>query len=137
MPTSTYALTAAKQLVESWPHAQPPGPKVYAAAIAATLAKYPVAVVAECCDPRGGLALDREFPPTVKAVADWCDARLQHYELLSRWKPKDEKAEREFSDEERAMARRFLADLAAELKSRNGMPVASALTGQPQREAAE
>lgn len=136
MPTSTYALTAAKQLVGSWPHAQPPEPKVYAASIAATLAKYPVAIVAECADPRTGLALEREFPPTVKAVADWCEARLQHYEQLARWQPKEEKAEREFTDEERALAKRFLAELAAELKSRNGIPIASALTARP-AEAAE
>lgn len=118
-PSSTSALRAAKQLVGCFPHARPPEPETYAGAIGATLAKYPAAIVEECVDPRRGLALEREFPPTVKSVADWCDARLAHYDALARYEARPRAPEREFSDDDRALGRQFLADLAAELESRD------------------
>lgn len=114
-PSSTYALRAAKQLVGSFPHARPPEPETYAAAISATLAQYPQGVVDDCVDPRIGLARDREFPPTVKAVVDWCDARVAHYQALAKYEARDDQPEREFTDEDRAIGRKFLADLGAEL----------------------
>lgn len=117
-PSSTYALKAAKQLVGCFPHARPPEPETYAGAIGATLAKYPAAIVDECVDPRRGLALEREFPPTVKSVADWCEARLAHYQALAKYEAREAKPEREFSDDDRALAKQFLAALAAELKNR-------------------
>jgi hypothetical protein len=135
--SASSALKAAKQLVGSFPHARPPEPETYAAAIGATLAAYPPAVVNECVDPRIGLARKREFPPTVASVVEWCDARLSYYQALARYEAREVKPEREFSDADRALAKRFLADLAAELRARNpGSPVASMLV-QPQREAAE
>ncbi len=126
-PSSTTALKAAKQLVGCFPHARPPEPETYAAAIGATLAKYPAAIVEECVDPRAGLALEREFPPTVKSVADWCDARVAHYDALAKYEARPQVQEREFTEEDRVKARQFLADLAVELEARQpprrtGMP---------------
>lgn len=124
------ALKAAKQLVGCFPHARPPEPETYAAALGATLAQYPPAIVAECVDPRVGLARTREFPPTVAAIVEWCDARLRYYESLSKYQAREQKPEPVFTDEDRARAKRFLADLAAELKERNTV---AALVGEPRR----
>src|SRR5476651_1768502 len=74
------AAKSAKQLMGQWPHAKPADPEVYAASIAATLAGYPLGVVQECCDPRIGLAREREFPPTVAVIVAWCDKRLKFHE---------------------------------------------------------
>jgi hypothetical protein len=117
--TQTYSLKAAKQLIGSFPHARPPEPETYAAAISATLAQYPQGVVADCVDPRVGLARDREFPPTVKAVVDWCDARVAYYETIAKYQARETATpEREFTEEDRALGIRFLANLAEELKAR-------------------
>lgn len=130
--SASSALKAAKQLVGSFPHARPPEPETYAAAIGATLAQYPPRIVNECVDPRVGLARKREFPPTVASIIEWCDARLAHYEALAKYEAREKPPEREFTDDDRALARKFLADLADELKGRNGRLVAGAF-----KEAAE
>ncbi len=82
------AVNAAESLIGQWPHAKPPDPKRYSAALAATLASYPRAIVEECCDPRCGLALKREFPPTVAAVVEWCDRRLEFHKAVAGYKGK-------------------------------------------------
>lgn len=116
----TQALKAAKQLVGCFPHARPPEPETYAAALGATLAQYPEGVVRDCVDPRIGLARKREFPPTVASVVDWCDTRLAYYQTIAKWEGRTpEPPEREFTDDDRALARQFLADLAVEIKNRN------------------
>jgi hypothetical protein len=79
------ALKQAKRLIQSWPHANPPDPGGYAQAIAETLAQYPRGLVEECCDPRTGLARNREFPPTVAAIVEWCDKRLAYHRGMVRW----------------------------------------------------
>lgn len=137
-PTSaSSALKAAKQLVGCFPHARPPEPETYAAALGATLAQYPQAIVDECVDPRRGLARKLTFPPTVKDIVDWCDQRVRHFETLATYQPREIAPQREFTDEDRALAKRFLADLAAELKARNPRsPLAAVLAPQP-AEAAE
>ena len=77
------ALKAAKQLVGCYPHAKPPDPEIYAGALAAVLAQYPLGLVEECCDPRCGLARKREFPPTVACVVEWCDSRLKYHQTMA------------------------------------------------------
>lgn len=128
--TPSYALRAGKRLVGLFPHARPPEPETYAAGIGATLARYPLGIVDECVDPERGHARDREFPPTIKSVSDWCDARLAYYQAISKFEGREgPPGEREYTDEERALAKKFLADLAAELRSRNpDSPVASMLS---------
>lgn len=135
--SASSALKAAKQLVGSWPHSRPPEPEIYAAALGATLAQYPPRIVNECVDPRAGLARKREFPPTVASIVEWCDARLAYYEALAKYEAREKPPEREFSDEDRVIARKFLADLADELKVRNGMPIATALRQHQPAGAAE
>lgn len=76
------ALSLAEQMVGCWPHAKPPDPKTYMAAISATLAGYPLKVAQECADPRVGLARKREFPPTVAAIVAWCDERHEFYQSV-------------------------------------------------------
>src|SRR6266516_951033 len=96
------AIRAAKQLVGGVPHAKPPDPEVYAGAIAAVLAQYPLGVVKECVDPRTGLARNREFPPTVYSVVVWCDERLaRHQKFASYISPPDIQLEVDYSDEHR------------------------------------
>lgn len=73
------AIKAASRLVKQWPHANPPSLEIWLTALAAALADYPAAVVAECIDPRMGLARVREFPPTVASIVMWCEARMAQY----------------------------------------------------------
>lgn len=119
--TPQAALKAAKQLVGCFPHARPPDPEIYAAAIGATLAGYPPRVVSDCVDPRIGLARKREFPPTVASVVEWCDARLSYYQTLARYEAREKQPERVFTDAEREAGRKFLADLAASIGSEGGV----------------
>lgn len=79
------ALALAEKLIGCWPHARPPDPKTYSAAVSATLAGYPLKVAQECADPRVGLAREREFPPTVAALVAWCDKRLAFYEAVAKY----------------------------------------------------
>jgi hypothetical protein len=81
------ALKAAKTLVRQWPHARPPDADAWQIAIGAKLSTYPPMIVEECCDPRTGLATVREFPPTVQAVTDWCDHRLQYHRNWANYRP--------------------------------------------------
>lgn len=81
------ALEAAQRLIGQWPHARPADPETYAAALGAVLAGYPLGVVMECSDPRVGLARSREFPPTVAAVVEWCDARLTYHRNWAAYVP--------------------------------------------------
>ncbi len=87
-------------------------------------------IIDECCNPRTGMARKREFPPTVASVVEWCDDRLEYYQVLAAYEAKAREADREFTDEDRARAKQFLRDLAAELKARNpASPFAGALCG--------
>jgi hypothetical protein len=79
------ALALAEKLIGCWPHAKPPDPKTYSAAMSATLAGYPLKVAQECCDPRIGLAREREFPPTVAALVAWCDKRHEFYQSVAKY----------------------------------------------------
>lgn len=96
------ALRAGKRLLGQWPHAKPPDPDGFAAAIGAVLAQYPAGLVEECCDPRHGLARSREFPPTVAAVVEWLDKRLAHHRAMAKYRPPAPKpVEQQYSDEHR------------------------------------
>lgn len=101
------AIKAARQLAGSWPHARPPDPDGFAAALAAALASYPLGVVQECADPRVGLARTREFPPTVAAIVEWCDRRVAYHRGMVKWGHRIE-PERKFSEaHERSMLKRL------------------------------
>jgi hypothetical protein len=106
------ALKAAKQLVGCWPHARPPEPETYAAALASVLAQYPLGLVQECVDPRTGLARGREFPPTVAAVVEWCDVRLNWHKALADFRLRASKQNgKTFTDVERAKGHAALIGL--------------------------
>jgi hypothetical protein len=91
-----------KRLLGAWPHANPPDPQAYAASLAAVLAAYPLGLVQECCDPRTGLARVREFPPTVAALVEWLDKRLQWHQTVAQYKGAGApRIEQKFSDEHR------------------------------------
>lgn len=81
------ALEKARDLIGQWPHARPPDPDQWVKSIASVLAQFPPALVDECCDPRRGLAKVREFPPTVAAVFEWCEARMQWYQAVASYIP--------------------------------------------------
>src|SRR5262249_24842103 len=72
-----------------------------AAALAATLKDYPAGIVRECCDPRSGLAREREFPPTVAAIVEWCDRRLAWRQSVASYVARPQLPAREFTYEER------------------------------------
>ncbi len=95
------ALRAARQLLGQWPHAKPADPETYAASLGAVLAQYPLGVVQECVDPRVGLAREREFPPTVACLVEWCDKRLKYHTAMASYVPLPVRKEQEFSDEHR------------------------------------
>lgn len=108
----TAALKAAKQLVGCYPHARPPDPEVYAGALAAVLAQYPLGLVDECCDPRRGLAREREFPPTVASIVDWCENRLKYHQTLANFNGMPAKRiEVDYSPEHRATMLQRLSKL--------------------------
>lgn len=69
----------------AWPHAAPPNPAGWAASLGAVLEQYPLGLVEECCDVRTGLAREREFPPTPKAVIDFCERRLKFHRGMVKW----------------------------------------------------
>lgn len=106
------AAKAAKTLIGQWPHARPPNPEAYAAAITATLGAYPRGLVDECCDPVHGLARAREFPPTVAAIVEWCERRLAFHVSVANWQPRLERpAEPEYSDDHCAEMRKRIAEI--------------------------
>lgn len=98
------ALKAVKQLLAAWPHLNVPDPAGYGASLGAVLEQYPLGVVGECCDVRTGLAREREFPPTPKAIIDWCDVRVKQHQGAIIWSRQEAAAKREeriFTDEHR------------------------------------
>jgi len=68
-------------------HTRPDNPAGYLEALAGALSDYPFLLVAECCDPRTGLARRREQPPTVASIIAWCDERLDLYRVLASARP--------------------------------------------------
>lgn len=95
------ASKAAKRLIGSWPHANPPDADGWVASLAAVLAGYPLGVVQECADPRVGLARGREFPPTVAAIVEWCDRRTKYHRGMIRWAGLPPDVELQYSSEHR------------------------------------
>lgn len=80
--TPSQAARLATQLVGSYAHLKPDNPETFIASIAAVLAQYPLGVAEDAADPRKGIARTAEFL-TVKALVDWCDARLAFYQGLA------------------------------------------------------
>lgn len=81
------SLEKAKELVGQWPHANPPDKARWLTSIAATFSGYPSAIVDACCDPRGGLAKVREFPPTIACIVEWCDQKMKDMQVFASYKP--------------------------------------------------
>jgi hypothetical protein len=84
------AAKAAKKLVSAWPRLNVPDPVGYAASLGAILEQYPLGVVEQCCDPARGLAREREFPPTVASIVEWCDLRVKRHRGAIFWGRLDE-----------------------------------------------
>lgn len=105
-------LEAAKRLIGCYPHARPPDPEMYIGALASVLVQYPLGLVDECCDPRRGLAREREFPPTVACVVDWCENRLKYHQALANFQGMPAKRiEVDYSPEHRATMLQRLSKL--------------------------
>jgi hypothetical protein len=121
-----------------WPHSKPADPETYADALASVLAQYPLGLVQECVDPRRGLAREREFPPTVASIVDWCDRKLAWHQAVAGYEGRHSAAVDEMpSEEECATASRALTKLSEWLKipaDQRGDPPTWA---QAQRDAAE
>lgn len=99
------AFEAGRTLIGQWPSAKAPNPDAYAAAIGAALSGYPLGVMRECIDPRTGLAREREYPPTVAAVVEWCDKRLSFHQALASYQGRARQqgyVEGDYSSEHRA-----------------------------------
>lgn len=106
------AIKAAKQLIGLWPHAKPEDPEVYIGGLASALAQYPLGLVHECVDPRRGLAREREFPPTVACVVEWCDRRLLFHQTLAAFNGLPARREEpDYSSEHRATMLQRLSKL--------------------------
>ena len=81
-PLISAAMDLAGELVGLWPSYGDKAASqstIYLSGLASALAHYPALIAQECCDPRVGLARVDEREPTVKAVHDWCEARLKLY----------------------------------------------------------
>jgi hypothetical protein len=135
------AFKATKQLIGCFPHARPADPETYADALACVLAQYPLGLVQECVDPRRGLAREREFPPTVACVVDWCDRKLAWHQAVAAYQGRagaaGEAPMPPASEAECATASRALSKLSEWLKmppDQRGDPPTWA---EAQREAAE
>ena len=111
--TETQAFRAAKRLIGQWPHAKPADPDMYALSLSAVLSQYPFGIVEEACDPRRGLAREREFPPTVAALVEFCDRRLAHHRAMAQYRPSavPKRIEQHFSDEHRMSMLKRLREL--------------------------
>lgn len=110
--SNSTALKAAKQLIELWPHAKPSNPETYMAGLGAVLAGYPLGVVQECVDPRFGLAQKREFPPTIAAVVEWCERKMEFYQSVARYAGRSVALPApEYSDEHCAQMRQRIAEI--------------------------
>lgn len=110
-PTSAkQAAEAGKRLLGSFPHAKPADPEGYALSIAMVLQQYPLGVVQNCCDPRTGLAREREFPPTVASIVDWCELRVKRHQGAVIHARQIE-AEKEFTEHHRKTMLGRLAEL--------------------------
>lgn len=59
-------------------------PEIYTAAIAATLADFPLEVVQYVTDPRTGIASKVKFLPTVAEVREFCDGHAEWCEARDR-----------------------------------------------------
>lgn len=141
--TPSHASKAAKQLVGSYAHLRPDNPTTFIESIAAVLAQYPLGVVEECADPRKGIARKSEFL-SVKALVDWCDARLAFYQGLASYAgtPVVRLEQREFSRDEMqrgGAAMRGLFRALADKRDITGMTFDEAveLGRDPVKEAAE
>ena len=111
----------------SWPHASPPNALGWAASLGAVLEQYPLGLVQECCDPRTGLAREREFPPTPKSIIDWCDKRLLYHRGMVKWGQQQVAAAADdFSDDHRKSMLARLQGLFSSIWSK-----------EPQQQAAE
>lgn len=102
------AIEQGKKLIGAWPHARPGDPAQYAKAIAETLADYPLGIVKECASL---LPREREFPPTVQCVVEFCNRRMKFHRGAVIWGEQEaaRQADRErFSEEhERGMLARL------------------------------
>ena len=76
------ATRAADRLCGQFASLKAHNPREFVFAVAATLAKYPPEVVAECCDPQHGLARTVEFI-SVKSIVEWCDAEVALYRKVA------------------------------------------------------
>jgi hypothetical protein len=74
------------------------------------LQQYPLGVVQNCCDPRTGLAREREFPPTVASIVDWCELRVKRHQGAVIHARQIE-AEKEFTEHHRKTMLGRLAEL--------------------------
>lgn len=96
----------------SYAHLRPDNPEVFIASIAAVLAQYPFCIAEEAADPRMGIARKAEFL-SVKALVEWCDARLAFYQSLASYvPPAPALKKREFTAEEEQMGRDAVRGLA-------------------------
>lgn len=103
--SATEASKAAKKLAGQFASLRAHDPDGFIWAVAATLAKYPQEVVAECCDPQHGLAREVEFL-SVKSLAEWCERELALYIKMAEALPSlPSHAEPVLSDEHRATMR--------------------------------
>ena len=78
-----YCADRAKLMFACYRRDDATNPDQYAAAIALVLSEYPRSCVEFVTDPRTGVQLKCNFPPTVKEVREACDAEMTRIKRMS------------------------------------------------------
>ena len=117
------AAKAAKRLVGSYAHMKPSDPDTFVESIMMALSTYPAGLVAECVDPRVGVARKIKFL-SIAELVEWLDERRAHYETLAAYKPRPPALPPPvFTEEHKATMRQRFADLVASMFARHRDPV--------------
>jgi hypothetical protein len=112
------AARAAKRLVGSYAHMKPSDADTFVESVMAVLSGYPAGLVAECVDPRTGVARTLKFL-SIAELVEWLDARQRHYQSFADWRPRPPALPPPtFTEEHKATMRQRLVDLFRRLATR-------------------
>ncbi len=64
-------------LFGQFPHAKVDNPEVYIGAVASLLFDFPPEIVHRAVDPKRGLAVSFNYPPTLAQIKQWCETEME------------------------------------------------------------
>lgn len=120
--TRLRSLDLAEKLIGSFSNCRPPDAKVFADSVAQVLQKYPLGLAEEACDPQRGAALAMDWLG-LKALGDWCDARMEYYAKLARYQAPPVRLEPPSDPTMAARVCALFKDLADALRAKQPSPL--------------